>query len=236
MIVDFHCHLGRLRGTERTAEALVAEMDRFGVDWAVVFPFAQAPDNELILRAAAAFPGRLIPFITVNPWDDESPERLQALVEAGARGLKLHPIAHGFPLDDHTLVDPLLDICATSGIPVIAHCTADVLSIPNSLGDLAKEYPSITFIMAHMGHMYDTTGAIATARRWPNIYLETSHAFYRSIRKAIREVGADRVILGSDSPFSDIDWELEKVTRAVDEQAVRSRVAGGTAAAILGVA
>jgi predicted TIM-barrel fold metal-dependent hydrolase len=79
-----------------------------------------------------------------------------------------------------------------------------------------------------MGHMYDTNGAIATARRWPNVYLETSGAFYRSIRKAIREVGPDRVVMGSNSPTGSLAEEREKLRLAVDDLGTRAAVEGGT--------
>jgi hypothetical protein len=87
--------------------------------------------------------------------------------------------------------------------------------------------------MAHMGHMYDTNGAIATARRWPNVYLETSSAFYRSIRKAIREVGPDRIVMGSNSPTGSLAEEREKIRLAIDDVATRAAVEGGTLERIL---
>jgi predicted TIM-barrel fold metal-dependent hydrolase len=228
MIIDAHSHLGRLPGVERTADALLREMDAAGADRAIVFSFAQRVDNEAVLESARRHPDRLVPFAVINPWLEDAVDSLARSFDAGARGLKLHPIAHGFPLDRHDLVDPLLDLTADRGLPVIAHCTADPMSVPNCLGELARTYPGIPFLMAHMGHMYDTNGAIATARRWPNVYLETSGAFYRSIRKAIREVGPDRVVMGSNSPTGSLAEEREKLRLAVDDLGTRAAVEGGT--------
>lgn len=233
MIIDVHNHLGRLPGVERTADDLLREMDGAGVDRAVVFSYAQRIDNGYVLASAAAHPDRLVPFAVTNPWLEGAAEDFARWVGAGCRGLKLHPIAHGYPLDHHDLVDPLLEVCRVHGLPVIAHCTADVLSVPNSLGELARVFPEVAFIMAHMGHMYDTNGAIATARRWPNVYLETSSAFFRSIRKALREVGVDRVVMGSNSPAGSLAEELEKVRLAADDPHVQALIQGGTAESIL---
>jgi predicted TIM-barrel fold metal-dependent hydrolase len=233
MIFDAHSHLGRLPGVDRTAAALLREMDAAAADRAVVFSFAQRVDNELVLASARDHPDRLIPFAVINPWLEDAAGTLVRALDQGARGLKLHPIAHGFVLDRHDLVDPLLEVCADRGLPVIAHCTADPLSVPNCLGELARVFPSVPFLMAHMGHMYDTNGAIATARRWPNVYLETSSAFYRSIRKAIREVGPDRIVMGSNSPTGSLAEEREKIRLAIDDVATRAAVEGGTLERIL---
>lgn len=236
MIIDFHCHIGRLRGMSTSGRDAVERMDRLGFEWSVVVTFPQAPDNEYVLNQAQAFPDRLIPFVALNPWRETSAAELAVFLDRGAKGLKLHPIAHGFSLDDHDLLDPLLDLCAEAGVPVLAHCTADVLCVPNSLGDLARTQPNVPFIMAHMGHMYDTAGAISTALRWPNIYLETSHSFFRSIRKAAQAIGDTRMLFGTDAPHSDADWEIEKLTLAIADSSARERIVGKNAAKILGIA
>ena len=68
--------------------------------------------------------------------------------------------------------------------------------------------------MLHMGHAHGVyiQAAINTAKKYDNIILETSGvSMHSKIREAVKKVGEDRVVFGSDYPFHDYSVELQKV-------------------------
>ena len=102
-LYDAHTHIGHNDpdGFRQTPDELVAGLESADAR-AVVFPMHE-PDgyreaNDAALVAAAAHPDRLVAFCRVSPHDGAVPEAQRAL-DAGARGIKLHPRAEQFGLD-----------------------------------------------------------------------------------------------------------------------------------------
>ena len=91
---DAHTHTGAgdPDGYRLSAAELVAALEPVGR--AVVFPLAQAEGyraaNDRVLAEAAASGGRLVAFCRVDPRRDRVAEA-QRCLDAGARGIKLHP-------------------------------------------------------------------------------------------------------------------------------------------------
>ena len=96
---------------DATGEKLVAEMDAAGVDKSCIFALDYGlatgepevfieEQNHMIAEAARRFPGRLIPFFTVDPRRPEGLDMFrQAVEDWGMRGLKLHPTTGYHPYD-----------------------------------------------------------------------------------------------------------------------------------------
>ena len=95
---DVHAHLGDDDdGTSQTWQELVARMDAHGIDHTNVFTFARddipgfAEANDLVLEAARASGGRLVPYARTHP-DPADEAELRRALGLGARGVKLHPL------------------------------------------------------------------------------------------------------------------------------------------------
>src|SRR4051812_1516520 len=118
---DVHTHIGSADPDEFTSEPaeLLASLDEVG-GRACVFPmhepggYPQA--NDRVIAEAAASGGRLVPFCRVDPHADAVAEARRAL-EAGARGIKLHPRAESFTLD-HPAVDGLFELSEERRVPI----------------------------------------------------------------------------------------------------------------------
>src|SRR4051794_9652534 len=70
----------------------------------VAFPFHE-PDgyraaNDAVIAAAAESDGRLVAFGRVDPNAGDAVGEAARALDAGARGIKLHPRAEGFSLDE----------------------------------------------------------------------------------------------------------------------------------------
>ncbi len=235
LVVDAHNHIGIRPGASQTGADLVAKMDGAGVDRAVIFPFTEGNfTNDAVKTAYDAFPERLIPYCAVNPWQpDAAAEVRRCGRDWGFKGLKLHPTLNGYHLSDPLLVNPLFEEAEALGIPVIVHGASDLYNAPPEFAEMARRFPRVTLLMAHMGFFWSVGQAIAFAKDLPNLYLETSRAPIFEITTAVRELGPGRVIWGTDSPFVDYEWEFRKMERCSPDRAVYDLVVGGTMAEIL---
>jgi len=235
LIIDAHNHIGKRKGLTATAEELLDQMDNAHIDHAVVFSMTESIDNDYVGKAVKTYPDRLTGFVTVNPWDENAEEEIKRGVHnLGLKGLKLHPIRHGFVLDDHFLLDPIFGLCDELSLPVIAYGAADVASVPNHFIEMANTFPNVTFIIAHMGYMYETNSAIDAAILTPNIYLETSGVFVRQIQSAIRKGCITKLIFGTDTPKEDFHFSLERIRMATTIPRERELILGQNLLSLLG--
>ena len=237
MIIDIHNHVGIRIGRSQTGAELVEKMDRAGVDKSVIFSFVEQPDDEFIAREVKAFPDRLIGFSCVNPWlRKEALSTIERGVkELGLKGLKLHPLLHGTQMDNVELMGPIFEKCEELNIPIIAHSGDSVFSLPIQFEEIAKVFPNVTLIMAHAGFMQSVGQARRAAKRCPNIVLDMCAGTSVDIIDAVEEVGPERIVMGSDSPFTDVEVEMLKVKLAVSDPTVQKMILGENAARILGI-
>lgn len=227
-IVDAHCTIGDGRVASLSADELVRQLDDNGVEAAVVGPpdrclaVANREGNDFVVDACRRHPDRLIGFATVNPWYGEAAvAELRRAVGAGLRGLILHPPLQGFLLLD-TLVDPIVAVAAEHGLPVWAPTGTPVNALPLQLTELARRFPSVNFLMGHMGHTDFWIEAVPAVAASPNIYAEISYKQPHVIVDAITRLTAERVVFGSDAPFNDLRLEVEKFHAAeLDDRARR---------------
>jgi len=225
VIVDGHAHLGpREIGEEYvgmkevySATELIQSLDANGIDMAFVWAMRQSDDytpaNTYIAKAAKANPDRLVPFVRLNPWLENSAELLERSVLAdGVKGLKLHPADECFDADD-TIVHPLLEVAEKRRIPVVLH--SGVTARPAIIGMAADRFPSVKMVLLHLGtSLYQD--CMFVAKKCDNVFLETSQCPYlhRISRMLVDKVGADRVLWGSDIPYHYEEIEKRKVELA----------------------
>ena len=90
--------------------------------------------------------------------------------------------------------------------------------------------------MAHMGFVdiIANDASVNMAKRSPNLYLETSGVSAEDkVALAVREIGASRVLYGSDLPFNDPAFEMAKIQYANMTPDDRKMVLGESAKKLL---
>src|SRR5512142_1604122 len=124
-LFDAHTHLGHdIDGMVGHLDELLAEMDGFGFSRANMFCLDE-PDrhpgfragNDRTLEFAASSGGRLIPFVRLDLAEEPIAEAERCL-DRGARGIKLHPRAQRFLLDDERLA-PVFALAAERRVPIL---------------------------------------------------------------------------------------------------------------------
>lgn len=239
MIIDVSNVIGKHKfKSEITAESLLKEMDHAGIDKAVISSYAESEDNESVYEAFKRYPERFIGLYTINPWKNGSAVKLEeALKKKGFKGLYMNPLRHGYMLCEHEVFYPLLDVCRKYKGVVWCYGAAEVFSSPVFFGQIAEDYPDINFIMGRMGLQYDNASAVEVAKKYKNIYLETSSSMDFNTYRAMKTAGIDQVLLGTGTPEAGYyTLELLKVRKAAQKfEDGEEKVLWKNAARIFGV-
>lgn len=227
MIIDGHVHIGIRTGLRQSVDELLQKMDQDGVDKSIVFNFVETIDNDFTAKAVRAHPDRLIGFSTINPWDENCHFELKrSLEDLELKGLKLHPTLHGYSVSNHALLDPLLEICSRLKVPIVGHGADDVFSVPLAYEEMARTFPDLTIVIAHMGAIFLSEQAIMVAKRTANIFLGTEGAFMGDIASAAEEVGSEKILMGTDSPVQRAKLEIDKIKMAVPDKKAQDLILG----------
>lgn len=213
-VIDCHAHAGTASALtdpwSATADPveILRRAAEAGIHQTVIFPinhdtFEEA--NREIAAICKRYPGRFVGYAKHDPVNEKGRIRemlLRECRELGLRGLKLH--------DEPT--PEVLDTAAELGIPILWHPERVAM-----FDRVARDYPTVDLIMAHMGSdlsadWREHAAAIDLAGKHPNVYLDTgATVLTRYIEQAVRELGARKIVFGSDEPEVDCRQELYKV-------------------------
>ncbi len=228
VVIDGHTHFaGPGKGfPPNTVEELLAIMDGNGIDSIVTCaPYSSIGKdrtyddaNRFLVESMSKAPERIIGFLRVNPHLQEHALRSieEGVKNQGFKGVKVHPRNEAFAINSEELAFPIAELASKLKVPILIHTgEPDTYGFaqPTLVGDLADSFPDLTLIIGHMGkRLYED--AICVARWFENIILETSFRSHRDIARAVKRVGADRVVYGSDMPFGVPEIEMMKVRLA----------------------
>src|SRR3954469_9087018 len=123
-LFDAHTHIGANDpdGFRQTLSELLQALDGAGARGGV-FPMHEpggyrAP-NDTAIQAATDSAGQLVSFCRVDPRDGAVAEATRAL-DAGARGIKLHPRAEQFGLEEPAVRD-IVALAHERSVPILIH-------------------------------------------------------------------------------------------------------------------
>ncbi len=242
VIWDAHCHLNGTTGTpERRVENLLFFADRVGIQRLIVFmgyPFLPDPSpeqvrlqNDQVMRAVDHSDGRVMGFVYLNPkHTDESLKELDRCVRDGPLvGIKLWvAIRCADPC-----LDPIVERAVELKIPVLQHTWRKATgnlpgeSTTADLAALARRHPKATFFAAHVDG--DWERGIREIRALENVTVEIcgSDPTAGMVDMAVRELGAKRVVFGSDAGGRSYASQLAKVYGAeISDETKRLILAG----------
>ena len=247
LVIDAHCHMGpyfNFHIPDGDAGDMIQVMDRLGVNTACISPHVGiTPDfrmgNDIALKAMQDYPGRFFGYITINGnYPEDITREIERCYNMGMRGFKIHPSLHGYPADGENL-RPMWEFANERGLPVLSHTwSGDKTCSPGVLGKLAEEYPNAPVILGHSGGTlagYDA--AIEAAKKRENVFLETccSSVVYGTIERFVREVGAGKILFGSDMPFVNANAQIGKILYAKISDEDKRRILGLNMAGIIGL-
>lgn len=224
-ILDAHTHLGSCRVFDLNVseEDLIKNMDAKGVDAAIVQPwpgaYPQPPVDvhDRIAKLAKKHPGRIFGIASVNPhvmsreaWRQEVERCIKDLEFVG---VKLHTIGHAI-LPASTDGMMIFETANELGVPVMVHTGLGIpLALPGMIIPAAMKYPNLPIVLNHCGFNIATGEAVYVASAFKNVYVECSWCIGADILWAMKELGPEKVMFGTDFT-SNIETELVKVKEA----------------------
>jgi predicted TIM-barrel fold metal-dependent hydrolase len=205
-IFDAHTHLGDdIDGMAGRFDELLGIMDRYGVSRCNVFCLDE-PDrqpgfragNDRTLEAAGRSNGRMIPYARLDLTEAPIKEAERCL-DRGARGIKLHPRAQKFMLDDERLT-PVFAIAAERRVPILIHGGRGLPPIADNLARLVDAFPAAQLIIAHAG-IADLSGLAGHFAGKAGVFFDTSVWSPIDLLSFFRLVPPEQILYASDYPY-----------------------------------
>jgi len=204
-LFDAHTHLGQNDpdGMRQSPEQLLEGLHQAGAGGAFVFPMHEPdgypPANDMVLEVAAGSAGVLVPFCRVAPNDGDAAAEARRALAAGARGIKLHPRAEQFTLD-HPAVRQLAGLAAERDMPMLVHAGRGIPALGAHMVELAAEFPSARFILAHAG-ITDLAWLWKVAPEHPNLLFDSSWWIGPDLQALFALVPPGQIVFASDAPY-----------------------------------
>lgn len=236
-VFDMHVHL---HDAGRSLDAYRAQLEEAGVRQAGFGAMwfggpHQAPQgdvaamraqNDALLALAERTPG-MIPIATVHPYDDAAAlEELARVAGLGVKVLKIHPHTQGFDVADPRVL-AVARRAGDLGVVVLMDNAGIRPGDSEQLFNLAIQAPRTTFVLAHIGGMgFRFWNVLALARTaddlfMDNVYFDLSATavlvadspLEEEFIWTLRNVGIDRLLLGSDYPQLSLARTLDALDR-----------------------
>ncbi|MBA2643765.1 MAG: amidohydrolase family protein [Actinobacteria bacterium] len=206
LLFDAHTHLGNdIDGMVGRYEDLTGILDRYGFSRANVFcmdehdrePGFTVP-NDRTLAHAERSGGRLVPYVRLDLTERPLEEANRAL-DLGAKGIKLHPRAQGFALDDERLA-PVFQLASDRDVPILIHGGRGLPPIAEHLESLVRRCHRVRLIVAHAG-IADMAGLAGRLGGIPGVFFDTSVWSAVDLLDLFRQVSPEQIVYASDYPY-----------------------------------
>ncbi|MFA6376970.1 MAG: amidohydrolase family protein, partial [Candidatus Paceibacterota bacterium] len=173
------------------------------------FPFSEwEEENNKHLFSLVDIGTRFIPVLTMTA--EKSATRVEEMLDRGFSGIKMYPTRAQKSSSTRIIdvfLEEVLGVADKKSLPIILHLPQDIFANLDELIFLAKKFKKISFVVAHMGnvYLYDKRflEALQKISKVPNVLFDTAMvADPQVLAEALAILGSQRIIYGSDAPFS----------------------------------
>ena len=249
--------------SDGTAAGLRSSMDRAGTDLSVILPVATSPKQvEKVNNASAQlnelYEGKgLFSLGCIHPALEGYREELKRIASLGMKGIKIHPVYQGMDIDSLPFLR-VLDQAAQLGLLVITHAGQDIgfpgvfHCTPAMCAHVVEEIGRFPFILAHMGGWLDWR-EVPDCLAGTGVFLDTSFCFGKitplpdgywkeegvpmldqdNFLELIDIFGADHIIFGTDSPWTDQKTCIEMLQQLPLSKQQKKQILGQNARDLL---
>ena len=253
--------------TDGTVGGLAASMKESGVTVSVIQPVATKPeqvrninDTAIAINSESERTG-IYSFGGIHPDFAECGEELERLSEAGIRGVKIHPVYQGVPVDDERYVK-ILKRAGEAGLTVMIHAGWDIgfpendFALPERISRALDMAGSVRVILAHMGGWRCWNDALRLFAGREGIYFDSAFSlgrftpngdgYYRNddecgmlndneFVEMVRIFGSNCVLFGTDSPWASQSETVKAVMSLSLSEWEKEMIFFGNASGILGI-
>lgn len=222
--------------------------------------------NDYVAKIQKMFPERVIGLATINPWHQApknyvfplskrgqsfnavttSPtldEVERCIVDLGLWGLKMHPLEHGYAVNNADLIHPIMDRLTElqrkvdRRLMIVVHAMGDSLfNSPEAVADIATCYPDLLFLMAHSGFVWGYGTVARVVGPCENVMFDLTTCAQKSVvLEAYEKYGAQRFTAGTDGPFASPSVKMAIVEDVANSEEEKELILGGNLARYLGI-
>lgn len=279
MIIDFHTHVlpprikidrshfvnsdtafaqiyGDNKAKIATADDLIDNMDRHGVDFSVILNYNWSTrelcieTNDYILEAVARFPKRLTGFCTIPSCDGKFLlTEMERCIRGGARGIgELRPDLQLPTFTNKEAMEPFVRLLLEHNLILLLHSSEPVghsypgkgMATPEMLYGFLMNFPDLPVVFAHWGGGLPFYALMPEVREMlKNVYFDTAASpfLYRPeiYLQVSQIIGADRILFGSDYPLMSPDRLLKEIDSIELQEESRNDILSGNANRLLGL-
>ncbi len=237
-IIDSHVHFSKFghegKSFAEVRDALLQDMEAFGIAHALVFPDSEptgvVASLDECLELANGTPALSVAGTVFLPAIQPADvDKLRGLAADGRiTGLKLYP---GFEVvyPSEERCHPLYEMCVEYSMPVIFH-SGESLHLPErerfnhpyEIAKVAEQFPALQVVIAHFSqpHIYACRDVVLG---YPNVHVDISGMAhpevidvcgFGQIKRVLKQVAAsrpDKVLFGTDWPLCDVKAHIDLV-------------------------
>jgi len=231
--------------SDGTVSGLLKNMDEWDIDISVLQPVVmkQSQFKKINEWTAGVRSDRLMTFGGIYPYTDDYKRDIDFVVSLGHKGLKLHPEYQDFIVDDERMLR-LYDYALSKGLILLFHAGVDtaflppVKSTPRQFARIAESMRGGIIVATHLGG-YEQWDDVEEYLCGKDVYMDTATGFeYFSKEQFLRiteKHGADRILFGSDAPWSNARDEIEVIKSLPLSEEDKGAILGGNAQRILSI-
>ena len=204
-----------------TAEEIVDEMKKVGIDRSVIFGFSFQDMglcqyvNDYVIEKVKAYPNELIGFISVVPNHPKAPYEIERCYHKGLRGIgELFPAGQPFSISHEKDTRDFAICCLQYDLPVMVHMNESVghyyagktETTFKEIESFVTHHPDLKVILAHFGggiFMYEMMKEVKES--FKNVYYDNAASIFlydSQIYRVMREAGVmEKLLFGSDFPL-----------------------------------
>ena len=229
-LFDAHTHFGQNDPDtfRQTPEELLAALDSAGAR-AMVFPMHE-PDgyrdaNDAVLAAVAASDGRLVGLCRVQPREPGAVEEARRCLDLGAAGIKLHPRAEAFGMDEPAVRD-LVALAHERRALMLIHAGRGIPALGANTVRYSNEFPDARLILAHCA-ISDLAWLARELPAHPNVYIDTAWWHPSDILGVFCLAPPGQILWASDAPYGQpLPSALMTMRCALEAGLTREQIAG----------
>jgi predicted TIM-barrel fold metal-dependent hydrolase len=235
---------GLIARYDGTVSGLLVQMVATGVSVSVIQPVATRPSQVASINdwAAGQASAQVVPFGAMHPDLEDAPAEIARMRALGVRGFKMHPEHQSFAPDDPRM-GAIYEAAVEHSMIVFFHAGADVIhptvhGTPASFAATMDAWPKLTAVLAHLGGFREWA-AVSEHIAGRDVWLDTAYCIGHlpddELVALVRAHGPERVLFGSDGPWTDPAAEIAHLRGLGFGERDLEGILGGNAARLLGL-
>jgi L-fuconolactonase len=175
IIVDSHCHVSPV--WYEPVETLLHQMDRHGVEHAILIQIQGQFNNDYQSECLGRFPGRFASVVVLDTDRADAVQQLEREAERGASGLRLRPGVRS-PGDEPLAI---WRAAARLGLSISCGGTASDFA-SDAFAETIQALPELKIVVEHLGSVnhpndgdspqHDIRRKVFELARFPNVYIK----------------------------------------------------------------